>query len=438
LLFFGSASDYTPGPESHVLFDNIYIREKKEFPKEDFLESFQPNRIKINSIPLKVFVSMGTTVQHSPEKNWETVNSLKMTTVAAAQRNVARFNIIWIYEGTTNTFENWNERSLNPYFFHGGNRITLQGPLFPGGKNVGITLGSLSINYSPYIASIGIGHSERANGVSFSNLSLGIVNCSGFFVWLKDSSKSYKQQGEGLRLRANLKSLNSELILVRLREGAPKYTYGIPKFGVPTELSRQITMKYKLNPSVNVEGLWIDKYDYANSIAIKHENAHKLDFGINQHGSKLNISYWNFAENLRPYFRNKRPMFLDNNPKQYVGLNPIDLYKGQQGYNIELLTNIKGYATGLTVKRTRHVSRQEPFNTKVQGTLKKAKNTLEVFLKRDQTGKFEYQEYSLERMLFQDQMKAIIGKFAYIHDLSKFNNDLLTDKRMKELSMTIR
>ena len=430
LVVYERAENYAPG--SYVLVDNVVFREKPYDPAE----SAKKHSIKIDPIPLRVAVSMNSSGYYSPETGWETVNYLRLSSVSSTPKNIARFHIYWLFENTNNTFGNWNERSLRPYLHSGSGTINLEGAFIPGHKPIGLSLGRVFINYSPYTATIGYDYSKRAFGASFTNLTWKNINFSGFFVWTTETPRSFRFQGEGLRIRANYQSLRGEAILVRRLEGPPKYTYGLlPKFGEPKEYARQLSVNYRVNPNVNAEALWIDRYDYSDPQNTKKDNAHKIDLIMGKVSPKVNLSYCNFAENFEPFFRSTQPAFLYNDPDRYVGLNPIDLYKGQQGYKIDISKVVKNVNTELSLKRVRHVSANEPFTSYLTCALERNKHSLELLLKRNQTGACKYKEYAWKRTLLDDQSKTIKTNLAYIHDLTRLNNDLLTDKQIREFSV---
>ena len=420
---------------SYLLVDNVVIKEKVEV--FDPSEGFKVGSIDINSFPLSIISTVNTIGYYSPETGLKTAHRLSMISRPTTFKNTVGLHIYWLIDSSRTGFDSWEERKPKPYLVNGNGTINLDGPLFPGLKPIKVSLGRVYINYSPYVATINYDYAKMAHGISVNNVVWQNVNCSGFFVWENDRAKSFSLLGEGLRLRTNNRSWNGEMILVRHRVGPPKFNYGmLPDFGVTREFSQQLTLNYRINPKTSIEGLWIDKYSYLDSTTTK-VNAHKINLKSKNLLPNLDLSYWNFDENFDPRYRSTHPEFLYFEENQRVGLNPIDLYKNQQGYNLDLSGSHKKVNMGLSLKRFRHVNKQEPFSSNLKGILENPKHKLTLLLSLDQENSFRYQEYAWQMLLAKDQAKTIKGNLVYLHDLTKYNNDLFSSEPIGELSMEI-
>jgi len=426
----GDAEDYNYN--SYLLVDNVVFREKEQVDDDS-----GSSEISINSFPLSITSSINTISYSSPETGLKTVNRLTMSSRPVTLNNIIDFQIYWLYESIDDGFENWKERKPRPYLFYGNGIINLDGPLFPGFKPIKVSLGRVFISYSPYVAKLNYDYAKKAYGISFSNVVWQNINCSGFFVWENDSSKRYSLLGDCLRLRTSIKSWSGDMILVRHREGPPIFNYGrLPDFGVTKELAQQFKLNYKINLQSSIEALWIDQYNYLGSTTTK-VNARKIDLKTKSQSNKLDFSFWNFDENFGPRYRSTAPEFLYNEENRREGVNPIDLYKNQQGYNLGLARSFKASNMELSLKRYRHVNREKPFSSNIKWFLENPKHRLTVLLSQDHKKSFNYQEYAWEMVLAKDQAKTIKGNLVYINDLTKYNNDLFSSEPIKELSMEI-
>ena len=381
-----------------------------------------------DGVPFKISGYVGTRVYHSPETGFKIDYLLRdYSTLSIGENYTASFMMYVIYSGID--FGSQHEVKVYPWI--NNFKLRLNGPLFPSGNPVSITLGQESINYSRYIAVLNdLGYSKIGHGLFFKDLRWNKADISGFLVW--ENNKPYRDIGEGLRVRVDKNRWRLDTVLIRHLNGNPTVKDGKIESLEPYKLREQdlqIQYEQQFLNGVKLNLLHVEQNIYNPESATFVKKA-EITAPVKSH--KLVMEYRNFDPGFDPRYRDKTPAEISpymwhnsfNDKLADNKINPVDQYKDQQGISLILNGPFLNKRIVLELDhytlRPEYASRRTKFDFKVED--KTFYQLIGLYDYADQPVK--YLELAAKRNIFKRAQLDLSGQINYVYDRTGENNDL--------------
>ncbi len=274
--------------------------------------------------PVELIGSLGTEIGYLPGEDLEGTTYLQLSLESKLQGNVTgvfgyRFNSYSdevAFDWYAPVFSSSVEEPIYAY-------VQSTGSLWEGAAPVKLTLGSLDVKYSPYVAWLGYNtrlyfpqgtwESWNFNGVALDEVKLGAVDARAFCVFDNDNTR-------GVNFKGDFADVKLDATIVKFDESAA-YDF---KASLSPVKELDLTGRF-VGDGVAPEG-W---YDFALGFS-----------GVP--GWQLGASYRDFSAALFDdyLYRDQTPSVVDG---EFVVMNPYDLNKGCQGLILTADTSLAGY-----------------------------------------------------------------------------------------------
>ena len=320
--------------------------------------------------PVELKGSLGTEIEYRPNEDLSGATYLQLGYLSQLNKNAnAVFGLRWQADQEP-SFNDWYEGVLlpGPDFYA---YVEANGALWDGAQPVKMTMGSLNVNYSPYIATFGydtkyFGHRWKIgddsfwayynfNGVSFDNIKLGTIDTRLFYVFDKDVDWSDWDPGS---------------------DPAEGNTFGINFKGAFDDIDLDATFVKKGEPVA---------YDIAASLSPVQDldlSGHFLSDGVADEGwYKFQVAYkgipnWKLAATYRDFSPELDLLYRDTTPSvvdgAFVMPNPYVLNQGLEGLILGAATTYAGYDFAgeydYAFKRTHFIASKDNWSAKLKLT----------------------------------------------------------------------
>jgi hypothetical protein len=292
---------------------------------EDWVFAKEYQKLRFNPEVLNYTMTIATELKYTPEQRWQnTDNSLMTLSMSIGQQPRA-----WVQMyGVDNAYSNYYDQNRNLSVNFRIRTFSISGKTKFRQVPLDYRLGRLTLDYSPYILTL-VDDAKGGYLVRHGSSVEGISVLGGFvdsFIFTEDSPKF----GWGFRYRALLAKTGIEGILLR-REGladsgseqdsALAIKKGILGGQFVAELAEQKLFS-PLAEAERVKSILMKSVTYQNAV-------NNLNYQLH---------YYNFPLAFDPPYRSKLPRFAEDN-KTFLGWNPVDRYKGKEGYGLRLQLN---------------------------------------------------------------------------------------------------
>ncbi|GEM_PF-1858333 len=316
--------------------------------------------------PVELKGSLGTEIEYRPNEDLYGATYLQLGYLSQLNKNAnAVFGLRWQpYEGLS--FNDWYNEELEAYpdFYA---YVEANGALWDGAQPVKMTMGSLNVNYSPYIATFGydtkyfdhdwvIGEAPdwipsweyyNFNGVSFDSIKLGTIDTRLFYAFDKDETVADDANTFGINFKGAFDDIDLDATFVK--KGEP--------------------VAYDITASLSpVQDLDLSGHFLSDGVAdegwYKFQVAYK---GIPNW--KLAATYRDFSPELDLLYRDTTPSVVDG---AFVMPNPYVLNQGLEGLILGAATTYAGYDFAgeydYAFKRTHFIASKDNWSAKLKLT----------------------------------------------------------------------
>ena len=286
-----------------------------------FDKEFQKLRLKPGI--LRYGMTILSKFKYTPELRWENTDETLMTlSMVMGEKTQA-----WIQMyGIDNAYSNYYDQNRNLSINSRIRTFSISGKAKFKETPLDYRFGRLTLDYSPYVLTLvddAKGGYLVRHGSSVEGLPVlkGIVDS---FIFAEDSPKF----GWGFRYRAVLANTGVEGILLR-REGLPDSS---------SEQDFGLTIKKGILGGQFVADLAEQNLVYPLETKIKSTLMKSITYQNTVNNLNYQIHYYDVPLAFDPPYRSKLPRFAEDN-KTFLGWNPVDQYKGKEGYGLRLQLN---------------------------------------------------------------------------------------------------
>lgn len=269
-------------------------------------------------------ISLESRLQYTPHSKWQSRDRVRMDMSAGYRSGF--FNVWLQVVGVDRTGYFYDQRNVSPSLRIRTFEISGNGNII--GQQVPLRIGRMRLNYSPYLLTMTDDHRDQyqfKHGLSIEKLDIpkvGQVDLFGF-------NHSATQLIFGGRYTFTWNKLKASSIYYRLANTSLKaqQEYYLVSLSCPLPTSQTVTVDWAIQnrdlTAGNKASMLMSKFDGKLSAPLSYS-----------------FRYYDFAPAFDPPYRDRTPQY-DTNTMSITAWNPVDRYKGKQGWGLTLKSSDK-------------------------------------------------------------------------------------------------